>query len=226
MSDQVPPVTPPVDAKLGQSRQMYAKNRAQLTTLLPLVRQLTATPAVPPQHPNGSVDTDFRIQQLEPLFLQANSYIETVVGLEPGYRQLRNAQVNLGLDVDELEQLQAINDDEVAAGLFNVQSWSASATLISDQTTQAQQTAFAAWIRGNASSQLQNALWTGENNLKPSTTYTAANLSDHSPSLDTTPALTLAAGDETTIFTNLTKPVSAFKLGALLSYRSAKYSFD
>lgn len=105
---------------------------------------------------------------VEPLLQQAAAFVNRVLAEEPTYRQLIIDQTNLTLDLKEFDTLDQINTDEVAAGLFRVPYWEASAGLISDNAFQSATGGLADWVRDNSLNQKQYAAWSTENAHLPS----------------------------------------------------------
>ncbi|MCX4175569.1 MULTISPECIES: hypothetical protein [Paraburkholderia] len=222
MADQTStPGAPPADnPRLDASRKMYSANRERLKTLIPAAQKVAAPPVAPPPHARG----EFRIQLVEPLFRQAVAYIGSVLDLEPLYRQLRATQTNIALDIEELKKLQDINDAEVDAGLFNLSAWSAQASLVSDQTAQTQQNNFSQWVQSQAPQQIMNAVRSAENNLKPFSKWTVANVADHTPAFYPDAKWQLSS-DESKI-AGKSAETWASTVGGVLGYRAAGYGFQ
>jgi hypothetical protein len=162
----------------------------------------------------------FRPQFVEPLLQQASGLVDRVLAEDPLYRQLRTDQLNLRLDLQELEALQDINDDEVAAGLFKVPFWEASTALESDKALKQAQTDLAAWVAQNSDLQTKLAGWSTENAQLPLPTGWEGKLSQHQLRLFggySIPAGVAVPSGETATDGNF--------LGGVISYQIAGYNF-
>jgi len=155
---------------------------------------------------------------VEPLLQQAASLVDRVLSEEPTYPQLRVDQTNLGLDLDEFQALQAINDDEVSAGLFQVGFWDASSASASDLATKQAQTNLLAWIQGREEDQKRLAAWSTENAQQPLATGWEGKLSKHT--------LKLFGGWTPPQVPGGTSATDGNVIGGNLSYQLAAYSLD
>jgi len=171
-----------ISARYKESQAAYKGNRELFSRLRPELQKLRGVADVSSRPPHISRRFNYspadgsaaaraiRPQFIEPLVQQAASFVNRVLAEEPSYRQLIVDQTNLSLDLDEFQALDEINSDEVAAGLFRVPFWEASAGLISDNTVKTEMMKLADWVRDAAPMQKQFAGWSAENGHIPAYT--------------------------------------------------------
>jgi hypothetical protein len=216
-------------AKLAAARAKYTQDRTSLSKLLPTLRQAAAGPDLSKARALSArsravVAADFDPQKIELLFQQASGFLGSAYASEAAYRQLRVAQINLGLDLNELEELQDINDDEVANNVFEVPLWAAQAAVLSDQAIVDSQGKLATWVQGQTDAQTMNAVWTTENNEKPTGTGWESSLSDHTPKLY--PGSWKLDPTEQSAILGSVPATAGYAIGGVLTSRAAKYSFS
>jgi hypothetical protein len=175
-----------LNEKLSTARRRYQQNRQTLLDRQSVLRRIAGAAGDVPliigkfaAAPSATDQPAFRPQFVEPLLQQASGLVDRVLAEDATYRQLRIDQLNLRLDLDELERLQAINDDEVEKGLFHVPFWEASASLESDKALKKAQTDLVAFVKSNAERQAQLAGWATENAQQPLATGWEGKLSQH-----------------------------------------------
>jgi hypothetical protein len=175
--------------KLEASQAEYAADRRRLQQHLAALRAVAGTgdekgPITISRRLRYGVQAVAREGRFNPLFVeallqQAGGLVDRVASEEATYRQLRVDQTNLRLDLKEFLALQAINDDEVAAGLFNLGFWEASTTAASDQAQKTAQTALIAWVQSREEDQRRYSAWSTENAQLPLATGWEGKLSKH-----------------------------------------------
>jgi hypothetical protein len=178
------------DDKVSAARAQYKKNRQYLENQQKALQKSAGHPNSVPDalifrrlsYSSSDRNSESRLcaRFVEPLLQQASGLVDRVLAEDPTYRQLQIDQLNLRLDLQELEALQDINDDEVAAGLFQVPYWDASATLESDKAAKKAQTDLTSWIKQNSDPQRKLAAWSTENAQQPLATGWESKLSQHS----------------------------------------------
>jgi hypothetical protein len=128
-----------LEEKLRASRDRHSHERRQLLSQWSALRAIAGTDDISGQHVisrrmrygarGAERENKFNPLYVEPLLQQAVGLVERVLAEEPTYRQLRVDQTNLRIDLDEFQTLQAINDDEVQAGLFQLGFWEANSAV-------------------------------------------------------------------------------------------------
>jgi hypothetical protein len=220
----------PDDSKLTSARARYQQNRTHLTSCKDSLTKIAglSTPPVSPHifcrfqysPADEQAERGLRAQFVEPLLQQASGLVDRVLGEDTTYRQLRIDQLNLRLDLQELETLQDINDDEVAAGLFQVPYWEANTALESDKALKKAQTDLANWIQLKSAQQTKLSAWSTENAQQPLATGWEGKMSQHQLRLFggfTAPGDQVPAG---------AKATDGNIIGGIISYQLADYGFS
>ena len=217
-----------LDEKLALSRERYRAERRQLQRQIPSLRSVAgeadargpATISRRLRYGSRGAEREAGLNTLyvEPLLQQAASLVERVLSEDPTYRQLKVDQTNLSLDLNEFQTLQAINDDEVAAGLFQLGLWEASSASASDVAVKQAQTGLISWIQGREEDQKRLAAWSTENAQQPLATGWENKLSKHT--------LKLFGGWTPPQIPSGTSATDGNIIGGNLSYQLAAYSLD
>lgn len=230
-------IDPSVTEKLQVSRATYAENRRRFDAMLPDLHRVRgasgnvrgAARSIPHISRAFSFGVDeeqaasrHRPRLIDPLLQQAAMFVNRVLSEEPAYRQMLIDQKNLSLDIEEFQALDQINSDEVAAGLFKVPYWEASAALQSDLGFRDATSGLADWVAAQSVSQRSYAAWATENSQQPTATGWESKLAVHKVKLlgGFDPSKTSAPGGLSGY-----AGTEGFCIGGLLSYAIADYSY-
>jgi hypothetical protein len=231
--DPISTLTPDLQQKFAAAQTQHTQDEANLAAIMPELRRVAGLDPSIPAHPPSTVERndrphDFRPQLVEPLLLQASQLLGSLVATQRVYRQLRTQQINLAADVTELPLLKQINDDEVAAKIYDVPYWEARSALDSNNIAVSGSNNTATFLTTQQADQQLNAAWAAENAEIPfsvNASGSGVTIGNHKSSLQKQPAAPVSGSVEATIF-GTSVPTNGATLGALLAYREASYSFQ